>query len=179
VIEMTNENRAVVMGRFRDVDRAAGVLDQLREFGIAEEDVEVLSGYPFSAEMLGLQHRKNILPLISLGSAVAGFLVGLFFTSVSPHLYVVRVGGQPIVPIPPTALLQFEFTMIFLILGTFVGFMWLNLFPHLGRQYYDQKISDGEIGLIVHCRDDEKSSVQALLESQEAENVHEPEWRPL
>ena len=80
---------------------------------------------------------------------------------------------------PPTALLQFEFTMIFLIRGTFLGFMWLNLFPALGPTHYDRKISDGEIGLIVQCRQDEKNSVRALLEFQEAENVHEAERRPL
>lgn len=176
---MVKDERTVVMGRFRDVDRAADVLDQLREFGISEDDVEILSGFPLTAEMLGLKQRKSMLPLISLGSAVAGFLVGLFFTVVSPNLYVVRVGGQPVVPVPPSALLQFEFTMIFLILGTFIGFLWLNLFPALGPQYYDRKISDGEIGLVIHCRQDEKSSVRALLESQAAENVHEPEWRPL
>jgi hypothetical protein len=176
---MTKDERAVVMGRFREVDRAADVLDQLREFGIRDDDVEVLSGFPFSAEMLGMKHRKSPLPWISLGSAAVGFVVGLFFTVVSPNLYVVRVGGQPVVPIPPSALLQFELTMIFLILGTFVGFLWLNLFPALGPQHYDRKISDGEIGLVIHCREDEKSAVRALLESQEAENVHEPEWRPL
>lgn len=176
---MVTEGRAVVMGRFRDVDRVADALEQLREFGISEEQVEVLSGLPFSAAILGLKHRKTILPLISVGSAVVGFGAGLFFTVVSPNLYVVRVGGQPVVPIPPTALLQFEFTMIFLILGTFLGFMWLNLFPALGPQHYDRKISDGEIALVVNCREDEKSSVRALLESQEAENVHEPEGRAL
>ena len=117
---MVTEGRAVVMGRFRDVDRVADALEQLREFGISEEQVEVLSGLPFSAAILGLKHRKTILPLISVGSAVVGFGAGLFFTVVSPNLYVVRVGGQPVVPIPPTALLQFEFTMIFLILGTFL-----------------------------------------------------------
>jgi hypothetical protein len=61
----------------------------------------------------------------------------------------VRVGGQPVVPIPPTALLQFEFTMIFLILGTFLGFLWLNLFPTFSKAYYDPKVSDGEIALIA------------------------------
>jgi hypothetical protein len=176
---MTDRDHAVLMGRFRDVDRAADVLEQLREFGIPEQDVEVLSGFPFTPEMLGLKHSKTILPYISLGSAVVGFLVGLFFTAVSPNLYVVSVGGQPVIPIPPSALLQFEFTMIFMILGTFLGFLWLNLFPAFGPQYYDRTVSDGEIGVIVHCQEDETSSVRALLESQEAENVHEPEWRPL
>ena len=57
--------------------------------------------------------------------------------------------------------------------------MWLNLFPALGPQHYDRKISDGEIALVVNCREDEKNSVRALLESQEAENVHEPERRAL
>jgi hypothetical protein len=176
---MVTQERTVLMGRFWDVDRVANALDQLRELGVSENDVEVLSGLPFSAEMLGLKHAKTILPLISLGSAAVGFVVGLFFTVVTPNLYVLQVGGQPVVPIPPTAVLQFEFTMIFLILGTFLGFLWLNLFPVYGPQYYDPQVSNGAIALIVHCRENNKGSVRALLESQKAENVHEPKRRVL
>ncbi len=170
---------AVVMGRFQDVARAADALGELRRLGIADDAVEVLSGFPYSGEMLGRPHKKTILPYISLGSAVVGFLVGLSMTAVTPNLYVNYVGGQPVIPIPPTALLQFEFTMIFLILGTFLGFLWLNLFPALGPAHYDPKISDGEIGVIVHCRPEQKATVCALLEAQQADNIHEPERRAL
>lgn len=173
------DESTVLMGRFQKVEQAADALARLREMGIGDDSIEVLSGYPYSAEMLGRPHKKSILPLISLGSTVVGFLVGLFFTVVTPNLYVVRVGGQPVVPIPPTALLQFEFTMIFLILGTFLGFLWLNLFPALGPEYYDPKISDGEIGLVIHCDAEKEGAVKALLEAQRAADIHKAERRVL
>ena len=173
------DNGTVVMGRFQDVSFAADTLDKLRQAGVEDDSIEVISGFPFSPEMLGRPHKTTILPAISLGSAALGFLVGLFMTVGTPNLYVAHVGGQPVVPIPPTALLQFEFTMIFLILGTFLGFLWLNLFPNLKPTLYDAKVSDGEIGLLVHCSAEQKEQVLAVLESQHALNIHEPEWRTL
>ena len=171
----------VLMGRFAEVDGAADALEGLRALGLPDEAVDVISGYPYSAAMLGRPHKKSIVPLglISLGSAVVGFLVGLFFTVVSPNLYVARVGGQPVVPIPPTALLQFEFTMIFLILGTFLGFLWLNLLPSFAPTYYDAKVTDGEIALIIQCGSEQKEAVRSLLQEGKAENIHEPERRAL
>ena len=171
----------VLMGRFVEVDDAADTIEALRDLGVPDEDVEVISGYPYSAEILGRPHTKSVIPLswISMGSAVVGFLAGLFFTVVSPNLYVNRVGGQPIVPIPPTALLQFEFTMIFLILGTFLGFLWLNLFPTFAKSYYDPEVSNGQIALIVQCGTDQKEAIRSLLVEGNAENVHEPERRTL
>ena len=173
------ENEIVLMGRFQDVGLAAETLEKLRDAGISDDAVEVISGYPFSTEMLGRPHRKTILPYISMGSAVAGFFAGLFMTVVTPNLYVVRVGGQPVAPGAPTALLLFEFTMIFLILGTFLGFLWLNLFPSYGPTYYDQKVSDGEIGLVIHCEAEQADDLRSLLETQHARNVHQPERRAL
>jgi len=169
----------VLMGRFAEVARAADALEALRKLGVPDGEVEVIAGFPYSHEMLGRPHHKSILPKISLGSAVVGVLAGLFMTVVTPNLYVVKVGGQPVVPIPPTALLMFEFTMIFLILGTFLGFLWINLFPSFEPTYYDEKVSDGEIALVVQCESVPKEEVRALLEKQKAENIHEPERRAL
>jgi hypothetical protein len=175
------DESTVLMGRFAEVDDAADAIEQLRELGVSDADVEVISGYPYSAEILGRPHTKSVIPLslISLGSAAAGFLIGLFFTVISPNLYVNRVGGQPVVPIPPTILLQFEFTMIFLILGTFLGFLWLNLFPTFSPSHYDPKVSDGEIALIIQCAADLREDIESLLTERKAENVHEAERRIL
>jgi len=171
--------QTVVMGRFADVDRAADALEDLRNLGVPDDEVEVITGYPYSHQMLGRPHQTSPLPWISLGSAVLGVLVGIIMTVVVPNLYVVKVGGQAVAPIPPTALLLFEFTMIFLILGSFLGFLWINLFPTFAPTHYDAKVSDGEIGLIVACQSAAKADIQAVLEDQQAENIHEPERRAL
>ena len=61
----------VLMGRFSELDGAADALEGLRALGLPDEAVEVISGYPYSAEMLGRPHNKSVVPLglISLGSA--------------------------------------------------------------------------------------------------------------
>jgi len=172
-------DKAVVMGSFREIEPAADTLDRLRAMGIPDGDISVLSGLPHSPSVLGRPHLKTWLPVISLVSAVAGFATGLFFTGITPNLYVIRVGGQPIVPFPPTLLLLYEFTMLFLILGTFIGFLVLNRFPSSEPQYYDPKLSDGRINLLVHCPPDRKDEAIAILEAHGAEEIHEPQRRQL
>lgn len=169
----------VLMGTFQDLDRTADALDGLRDLGIADRDIEVMSSVPYSAEMLGRPRYKTLLPIISLVSAILGFLVGLFYTVGTPNLYPIMVGGQPLVPGPPTALLLYEFTMLFLIIGTFLGMLWINLFPSFGPQYYDRKVTDGRIALVINCRPDQTEATRAVLETQEAEEISEPERRPL
>ncbi len=172
-------NQAVVMGTFREIEPTADTLEQLRALGIPDGDITVLSSLPYSSNILGRPHLKTWLPVISLVSAVLGFLTGLFFTVITPQLYIIRVGGQPIVPVPPTALLLYEFTMLFLILGTFGGFLVLNRFPSTEPQYYDPKLTDGRLGVLVHCPDEKKEDAVAVLQENGAEEIHEPERREL
>ncbi len=174
-----SQDSMVLMGTFQDLDRAVEALDQLREVGLSDDDITVLSSVPLSHKILGRPHKLPKLPFISLIFAGLGLLVGVFYTTISPNLYVIRVGGQPIVPAPPTAVLLYEFAMLFLVVGTFIGMLWLNGFPALGPEYYDAKLTDGRIGLILHCLPDKHQAAQGILLQQGAENVHHPERRPL
>jgi hypothetical protein len=167
------------LGSFQDIEQTVDTLDGLRELGIPDSDIKVLSSLPYSSDILGRPPIKSRLLVISLISAVVGLAVGIFLTVVTPYMYVIQVGGHPIVPVPPTALLLYEFTMLFLILGTFGGMLWQAAFPSYDRQYYDPSLTDGRIGLLIHCFDDKKEAVRAILESQGAENVHQPERREL
>jgi hypothetical protein len=168
----------VLMGLFQDIERTADTLDELRALGIPDADITVLSSLPHSTGILGRPHIKSRLPVISLVSGIVGLLVGVFLTVVTPYLYVIRVGGHPIVPAPPTVLLLYVFTMLFLILGTFGGMLWLNAFPSYGPQYYDPSLTDGRISVLFRCPSEQKEAAIAILEAQEAENIHEPERRP-
>lgn len=172
-------DNAYVMGSFREIDPTVEALERLREMGIPEEEITVLSHIPLSPRVLGRPHWRSVLGTIALISAVVGFLTGIFFTVITPHLYVIRVGGQPIVPLPPTALLLYEFTMLALILGTFGGFLVLNRFPDRKPARYDRQLNDGRIGILVHCPPGTEAEVTAALEATGAEDIHEPERREL
>lgn len=170
---------AIILSSFLEIDPTAAALDRLRGLGIPDEDVTVMSSLPFSAEILGRPHIKTPLPTISLVSALLGLGAGIFLTVITPYLYIIRVGGQPIVPIPPTALLLYEFIMLLLIVGTFGGFMVLNRFPSRGPQHYDPELTDGRISLLIHAPTDKEADVVAILEELGAEVTQEPERREL
>jgi hypothetical protein len=165
------------MGLFQDLERTADTLDQLRALGISDRDITILSSLPYSSKAMGRPAIQTKLPLISLASAVAGLLVGLFLTVVTPYLYVIRVGGQPVVPTPTTAVLVYAFTMLFLILGTFLGVVLLNTSSSTGSQHYDSSLTDGRIGVLFRCADDQKEAARTILKSQGAENIQEPDRR--
>ncbi|MFN2290465.1 MAG: quinol:electron acceptor oxidoreductase subunit ActD [Anaerolineae bacterium] len=172
-------DQSVVMGSFLDIEPSADALDDLRSLGIPDGDISVMSSLPYSPDILGRPHLKTRLPVIGLVAVVLGLLAGLFFTAITPHLYIVRVGGQPIVPLPPTLLLLYEFTMLFLIVGTFGGFLFLNHFPTDKPQYYDPKLNDGRISILVHCPAEKVAEATAVFEAHGAQDIHEPERREL
>ncbi len=165
----------VLMGSFQDLGRAADTLDRLRALGVSDGDITVVSSMPYSAKALGRPEIKTPLSAIAMASAAAGLLIGLFFTVVTPYLYVIRVGGQPVVPVPTTALLLYEFMMLILILGAFIGVVVLNNLPSTGPSYDGPALTDDRIGLLFRCPVGKKEEARAVLESQTAENIHEPQ----
>jgi hypothetical protein len=168
-----------VMGLFQDIDRVAQVLERLRGLGLAEEDLQVLSSLPYSPAMLGRPAPRTRLPWIIVGGAILGFLAGLFLAFGSPNLYVIHVGGQPVVPGPPTAIVLYELTMIGIVLGTFVGLLWQSGFLFRDPRHHEPAVADGRIGVLVRCRPEQRDAVRAALEAEGAEKVGEPERKAL
>jgi hypothetical protein len=169
----------IVLSSFLEIDPATAALDRLRGLGILDSDITVMSSLPHSAEILGRPHVKSRLSVISLVCAVLGVGAGLFFTVITPYLYIIRVGGQAIVPVPPTAILLYEFIMLSLIVGTFGGFLVLNRSPSEEAPYYDPELNDGRISLLVHTPADKEADVLAALEELGAHVIQEPERRRL
>ena len=160
-----------LMALFDELDPTTEALDRLRELGIPDADITVQSGLPYSAEALGRPHRRSWVGFAGLAGAAAGVLLGLFFTVLTPNLYVIYVGGQPVVPGPPTAVLMYESIMLCLILGTFLGLMGLNA-ARLGEiLHYDPRLSDGKIGVLFRCPPARESEARQVLQMGGAEEV--------
>jgi hypothetical protein len=172
-------DQTVLMGSFTDVERSAEALEQLRAQGIDDRDVTVMSSVPYAPAILGRPPVRTPLGRISLASGLAGLAIGLFFVVITPYLYVIRVGGQPISPTPPALLLLYEFCMLLLIAGTFGGLLYLNRSRQPEAGYYDPHLSADRITLVVHHPPDKKPQVLAILEAQGALDIGAPERRKL
>jgi len=156
---------------FSDVNPAAEAIAQLREMGMKDEQMQVISGIPFAAPILGRPHPRTNVPRMAMGGALVGFLLAMFFAIGTPNLYPVYVGGQPLIPVPPSVIATFELTMLGMLLATFLGVFLDSRFPSYRPMEYVPAISDGKIGVLFRCAEEESSRWMDALQKLGAESV--------
>ena len=93
---------------FGNADSAADAIEKLRDLGIEDDAMEVISGIPFKEQILGRPAIATIVPRVAMGGAMVGLIVALFLIFGIPGLFPLRVGGQPIFPIPPFFIIGFR-----------------------------------------------------------------------
>jgi|JFJP01.1.fsa_nt_gi hypothetical protein len=150
-----NENSGSVslLAVFPDLGPAADAIEKLRDLGLSDDQMNVISGIPATEAMLGRPNQWTNVPRLAAGGAVLGFFGGAFLTFVSPFLYPVpiQVGTQGIVPGPPTVVVLFELTMLGMLLSTFLGVFLDSYFPNYRPMEYVKEISDGKIAVFFIC----------------------------
>ena len=156
-------NRSV-LALFHEATSTADMIDRLRDLGEPDEAITVMSGVPYTPEILGRRPVYERLVPIALLGALGGFLAALFLTVVTPHLYSIPVGGQPLIPGPPTIIIVFEFTMLGTLLATFGGLLAEIAFPAVGQHEYDYRISEGHMGVLAVVDETLADQVEAALE---------------
>ncbi len=172
--------RIVLTGLYTDVLKAADAIDGLRLLGLREEDIQVSQGVPHSAKMLGRPHIHERIPWASILGALIGFGVGFFLTyGTQWFFYAIRVGGRPLTSIPTSVIPLYEMTMLGLILGTFLNFVWKCGFPSTKPQLYDPIINEGRIAIMANIDMRYEEDVRRVMADKGAERIYEPERRPL
>ena len=68
---MTAAQKTMLLALFPDVNPAALAVDKLRELGISDEHVNVISGLPITEAMLGRKPHPSHVPVLSLLGALA------------------------------------------------------------------------------------------------------------
>ena len=79
---------------------------------------------------------------VGIGLFLLLFLATLILT---PLIYFVPVGGQPVIPGPPSFVVVFELTMLGMLISTFVGVFLDSRFPSYRPMEYVPEVSDGKI----------------------------------
>jgi len=165
----------VHLALFREIDPATRAIDKLREFGILDRDMTIISGVPYSDKMLGRPMTWTNIPRIAIAGFFLGLIASLLMNWGTPLQYPIFVGGQPLLPIPTTLVLTFEISMLGLLLFTFLGVIWESAFPSFGPKEYHSEVSDGRIAVVFACPMDKHTEIHEDLGALGAEWMHRTE----
>jgi mono/diheme cytochrome c family protein len=166
-----------LLGLYHEATPTVDTIDKLRELGVEDEKITVMSGIPYQPEILGRRQTYQRLVPIALIGAISGLISSLFLTVGTPILYPIAVGGQPNIPIPPSIIIIFEFTMLGAIVATFAGMIAESRFPRFGQQVYDFRITEGHIGILAQMDEALVDKAQAILEENGAHHIKREEIR--
>lgn len=168
-----------LMALFEDATIAAEAIDGLHAAGVMKDQIVVMSGVPYPEGALGRHSEWLRLPQVVLAGALGGMLVGAFLTLVTPHLYVLEIGGRPTIGAPPAILIIFVFTMMATIISTFLGVLWEMDFPEFGPKHYHVEVTHGKLVLVVEFLPALKAQVESVLRKYGGQNIHAPERQSL
>jgi mono/diheme cytochrome c family protein len=138
-----------LLALFPEAESAAQAIGQLRQLGLPDAKITVMSGIPLKPEMLDRPPERHGLARITLTGTALGLLTALFLTAGIFLLYQLHQGGQPLIPLPPSLIVFFEVSMLGTMGLTFVGLFLVNRFPVLKPTAYDRRITEGYIGVAV------------------------------
>lgn len=168
-----------LMALFQEGTQTAAAIDELHTLGIPDGQMTVITSVPYPERALGRHVEWLRLPQIVIAGAFSGMVFGLFLAVITPHLYRLDVGGHPTVSFPPVAVIIFVFTMMATIVSTFLGVLWEMNFPEFGPKYYDKRVTDGYLAVVLEFPPALENQVHQVLAAHGAQNVYRPEKQPL
>ena len=119
----------------------------------------------------GIVARRISISRLLLWIQLGGFIFGLLLTVGTQIAYPVVTGGKPILSIPPMAIVMYEGTMLGAIIMTVFGIVFESRLPRLFMGAYDDRITEGYIGIVVTTQKDMISNAEAVLKEAGAEDI--------
>jgi hypothetical protein len=167
----------MLLAVFDDIEPAANGIAKIREMGVKDDAINVVSGVPFPARALGRPAARSWVTKIALAGAVGGASIGLFLLYGTAFMYPLHVGGQPIYPIPMVFIAVFETAMLGLMTSGFLGLFVDSGFPSYTPKDYVPQISDGKIAVFFRCEAADEKRLAESLAKLGAESVKRAERR--
>ena len=168
-----------LLALFGDVDPASNGIAKLKELGVHDAAINVISGLPFPARALGRPSSITKVSNIAMAGSILGGAMGLFLLYGTAYFYPLHVGGQPIYPVPMAFIATFEMAMLGLMGFAFLGLFVDSGFPSYTPKQYVPQISDGKVAVLFECeRADERRLTEGMKQAG-AESVQPAEARHL
>ena len=160
-----------LLGLFQEPEQVADAMNQLKDNGFPVEDLDIYSGSPFPEGSFGEHEPETRLYMFPLVGALIGFTLGLLWTAGTQISYPLVTGGKPLLSIPPMTIIMYENTMLGAIIFTVLGVLFESRLPRRSLGLYDERITEGYIGVIVACPDERAGQAESLLKGAGAEEI--------
>ena len=163
--------KQAILGLFQDAESAASAGDGLKAAGIPETDYDFLTDSPYPEGSLGEREEKHRLYLYPFIGALLGLSSGIMITAMTQVAYPLMTGGKPILSLPPMAIVCYEGTMLGAILFTVIGIVFESRLPKFQLGIYDERITQGFLGLRVNAEPEQRYEVMQIMNSAGAVDV--------
>ena len=152
-----------ILGLFNEPEPAADAMDGFKDAGFEVGTFDVLTGTPYPEGAFGEhvpQHRLFRFPAFG---AIIGFTLALLLTSATQIAFPVVTGGKPILSLFAMIIILYEMTMLSAVIATVVGIIFESRLPNLNPGAYDERITEGMIGVVISCEDEQSQSAENVL----------------
>ena len=164
-----------VLALYSNAGYAAEAGEALDNAGFSKEDYDFLTDTPYPEGAFGERHNSHRLYVFPFVGALIGLTTAILLTAGTQISYPLVTGGKPILSIPPMAIITYEGTMLGAILFTVIGIIFESRLPTAKKHIYDDRITEGYIGVVVDCQEDQVNTVEQILTQAGAEEVRREE----
>lgn len=152
-----------ILALYDSADYAAEAGEALDRAGVSKNDYDFLTDTPYPEGALGERHNSHRLYVFPLVGAAIGLSVAILLTAGTQISYPLVTGGKPILSLPPMAIISYEGTMLGAILFTVLGIIFESRLPSLAKNIYDDRITEGLIGVVVDCEETDIDRMEQIL----------------
>lgn len=126
-------------------DAAQRAVNSLRNAGVADSAITVISDQPMEAYEFGEMNRATRIWYIASGGGLIGLVFATWLTRMTELAWPLPTGNMPIVSWWPNLIVIFELTMLGAILATVATLLVTGELLRRRPALYDPQVSDGKI----------------------------------
>jgi len=134
-----------VYALYPDPHAAQRAVNGLREAGVADRDITIVSGEPIEQHELGHRDHDTYMFWIAAGGGILGLAFATWLTRMTELAWPLNVGNMPIVAWWPNLIIMFELTMLGGILAAVITLLVTARLPNWKPALYDPEVTDGKI----------------------------------
>ncbi len=151
-----------VMGLFMQEDQAAAAIRDLN--GKPWKIKRVHSPIPSHRIGEALKLKKSKVGLFTLLGGIFGLLSGFALAIFTATKWSLIISGKPIKAFIPFAIVGFEFTILFAVIGNVIGFLLSARLPRLRElEFYDPRCSSDRFGILATCEESQQEDLEAFF----------------
>ena len=136
---------SAIYALYDDGDAAQRAVNGLRNAGVADSAITVISDQPMEAYEFGEMNRATRIWYIASGGGLVGLVFATWLTRMTELAWPLPTGNMPIVSWWPNLIVIFELTMLGAILATVATLLVTGELLRRRPALYDPRVNDGKI----------------------------------